>query len=123
EHRPSFRAWSCAHPFATRLDPRRQLLPAAHRRRTRHLGRIMIDLPVGPARQYLFEGDTALESSETCAETEVGAVAEAQVVDVLARHVQTIGVRELALVPIRRTVRSEERRTLGHARPVQVDVP
>src|SRR5262249_6748298 len=51
------------------------------------------------------------------------AVAEAQVVDVPASHVETIGILELALVPVRRTVEQQQRRTLAHPRPVQLDVP
>src|SRR5262245_9536217 len=71
-------------------DPGRQRLPAAHRRRSRHLGPLVIDLPLGPTREYLFESDTTLEASEARAETEMNAVAEAQVVDVPAPHVETI---------------------------------
>src|SRR5262245_31627059 len=108
--------------LSARPDPGRQSLPAAHRRRARHLGPPVIDLPFGPARQYLLEGDTALETGEARAETEVDAVTEAQVVDVLACHVEPIGVLEGAIVPVRRTVEQQQDRTLGHPRPVQLDL-
>src|SRR5262245_27183438 len=109
--------------LSTRLDPGRQSLPTAHRRRARHLGLFVIDFPLGPTRQYLLEGNPALKTSETRAETEMDAVAEAQVIDVLAFHVETIGILELALVPVRRTVEQQQRGPLGHPRPVQLDVP
>src|SRR5262249_40804293 len=87
------------------------------------LGPLVIDFPLGPTREYLFEGNTALETSEARAETKVNAVAEAQMVDVPASHVETIGPLELAFVPVRRTVDQQQRRPRGHARPVQLDVP
>src|SRR5262249_14077075 len=109
--------------LSARLDPARQPLPTAHRRRARHLRSLVIDFPLGPTRQYLFESYTALETGEARAETEVDAVAEAQVVDVPACHVEPIGILERAFVPVCRTVEQQEGRTLGHARPVQLDVP
>src|SRR5262245_12664792 len=90
--------------FRLRLSPGRQLLPAAHCRRARHLGPLMIDFPLTPACQYFFESNTALETSEAGAEAEVEAMAEAQVMDARARHVETIGVLELALVSVCRAV-------------------
>src|SRR5262249_12398494 len=104
-------------------DPGRQSLPAAHRRCARHLGPVVIDFPLGPTREDLFEGDTTLETSEARAETEMDAVSEAQVIDVSASDVETIGILELAVVPVRRTVEQQQRRTDGHPRPVQLDVP
>src|SRR5262245_16129081 len=104
-------------------DPRWQALPAAHRRRARHLGPLVIDFPLGPTRQDLFEGNTALETREARAETEMDAVTEAQVVDVPASDVETICPLELALVPVRRTVQQQHRRTRGHPCPVQLHVP
>src|SRR4030095_3452285 len=109
--------------LSARLDPGRQSLPTAHRRRARHLGARVIDLPLGPTRQYLLESNTALETSEARAETEMDTVAEAQVVDVPPFHVEPIGVLERALVPVRRTVEQQQGRTPGHPRPVQLDVP
>src|SRR5262249_21265545 len=90
--------------LSTRLDPGRQSLPAAHRRRARHLGPLVIDLPPDPTRQYLLEGNAALETGEARAETEMEAAAEAQVIDVPAFHVEPISILERALVPVRRTV-------------------
>src|SRR5215510_4462088 len=99
--------------FRWGLDARGQLLPAAHRRGVGQLGGLPIDLPLRPARQHLFEGHAALETSEARAEAEVDAEAEAQMADVPAPHVEAVGMVELALVAVRRAVEQQQRGALG----------
>src|SRR4029450_10887604 len=82
---------------ASQLDPRRQLLPTAHRRCMCRHRLLVIDSPLGPTRQHLVECDAAFETREAGSEAEMDAVAEAQVADVLALHVEAVRVFELPL--------------------------
>ena len=50
-------------------------------------------------------------------------MAEAQVAEVLALHVETVGVLELPLISIRGAVEEQRRRTLGESGAVKLDLP
>src|SRR6516165_11132966 len=84
--------------------PYRQRLPAPHGRGVGPLRPVVVDLPLGKARQHLVEGDPALQPRQGCAEAEVDAVAERLVASDLPVDVERVAVGEVALVPVGRAV-------------------
>ena len=76
-----------------------QFRPASHAGRPGSAGVVVIDIPVGPSLEDLFERDPPLEPGQSRAEAEVQSLAEAQVtarpVDVVA-----VGFGEFRLVAI-----------------------
>ena len=58
------------------------------------LARWRVQLEAGEAPHQRADRDLRLHAREVRAEAEVGAVAEAQVRDLLARHVEPIGILE-----------------------------
>ena len=67
-------------------------VPAAHGRGRRELHAVVVDLPLGEAVEHLVERDPALEPGERGAEAEVEAVAEGEVLAVVAVDVEPVGV-------------------------------
>src|SRR6187431_2178009 len=100
-----------------------ELVPAAHGRRVRALGPVVVDRPVGVTLRDLVEGDATLESGERGAEAEVQAVPERQVVVDLAGDVVFLGRRTpLAFVVVRRRIDQDDGTALRHGPAVVVDV-
>ena len=101
------------------LRPRRSLersrederhpLPAAHRRGRRQLHAVVVDVPLGEAVQQLVEAHATFEPREVGAEAEVEALAEREVLDVVAVDVVDVGVGVAARVAVGRREQQQDR--------------
>src|SRR4029450_13141653 len=77
-------------------------VPSANGAGAHALGVPLIDLPAGKTRQDLLERDTAFEPRQRRPQAEVQPISEGEVVIDLAADVEAVGIREPAIVPVRR---------------------
>src|ERR1700678_4555078 len=100
----------------------RELLPAPHRRGMGLDRTTPVDRPLRESVQHLVDGHPSLEPGQCRAEAEVDAVAEAEVVGDLAADVKALGVFELAVFAVGRTVEEHHHAPLRHHLAVVLDV-
>src|SRR5438067_10526030 len=67
----------------------------------------LVDDVLGNPREQLFQQNNPFEARRVRADTEVHAMAEAEMARHRARHIEAVGLRELAFVAIRRDVEHE----------------
>src|SRR5207237_8194502 len=91
-------------------------------RRGRELGPVHVNLPVREPSEQLLECDPALESSQGCADAEVRAVDEREVVAEPAPDVETVAVGEAAVVTVRGPGAEAHGAAVRDAAAVQLDV-